>query len=213
MPRFLCRLFALSFALFLVAWSEPVDILKYRFRGEGVTFEIATPPDPCIKISQRGEFSASTGSVNKKTDSPTASFFIALDNICSNDRLLSYGSLTAPALAMTVAGSGKTVVLRGTLPITTESLVTNTKTTEQVIFDLTLTAQSNGLRRRHGAVHMESQETGVRSTSTFDLREYANVTASGFIAGTVAGLPVGLGNVGNYVIQTEQDRTVQIQKY
>ena len=206
------RLFVLLFTLPLVAWSEPAEILKFRFRGEGVTFEIATPPDPCIKIAQRGEFSASVGSVNKNTQTPTASFFIVLDNICSNDRLLSYGSMAAPALAMTVAGSGKTVVLRGTLPITTESMVTN-KTSEQLIFDLVLTAQSNGLRRRHGVEHVELQDLGVRSNSTFDLREYANVTASGSIAGTIAGLPVGIGNIGHYVIQTEQDRAVQIQKY
>ena len=213
MRRFLCSLSLIMFALPLVAWSEPVDILKYRVRGEGVTFEIATPPDPCLKIVQRGEFSVGVVTVNKKPDVPAASFFIALENICSNDRLLSYGEMASPALAMTVAGSGRTVVLRGTLPITSESLVTGTRTTEQVIFDLVLTAGSDGRRRRHGSEHIELRDRGVRSTLVYDQREYANVTATGSLSGAIAGLPVGMGNIGNFIIQSEQDRSLQVQKF
>ena len=213
MPRSIPTILALALALPVMAWGEPVDIVKFRFRGEGVSFEVATPPDPCIKIVDRGEFTASVERVNKTPDAIAASFFIAVDNICSNDRLVSYGQMTAPALAMSVVGSGKTIALRGTLPITTDSLTTGTKTTEQLIFDLVLTAGSNSLRRLHGVEHVVLQDRGIRSTSTFDRREYANVTASGSISGVLAGLQIGLANIGNFAIQTQQDRSMQIQKF
>jgi len=213
MHRSIRRFAVIMFALPLMAWGEPANILKYRYRGAGASFEIATPPDPCIKIVDRGEFRVSVASLNKMPDKPAGYFSIWLENICSNDSLHSHGEVAFPALAMTVTGSGKTVVLRGTVPITTVSSVTQTETTEQVIFDLVLTAGSDGLRRRHGVEHVERRDIGVRSILVYDQREYVNVTASGSLSGTIAGLPVGMGNIGNFVIQTEQDRSLQVQKF
>jgi len=49
----------------------------------------------------------------------------------------------------------------------------------------------------------------VRSILIYDQREYVNVAASGSLTGTIA----VMGNIGNFVIQSEQDRSLQIQKF
>jgi hypothetical protein len=67
--------------------------------------------------------------------------------------------------------------------------------------------------RRQGFERIELQDRGFRSIASYDLREYTNVTGAGSFTGTVAGLPVGMGNIGNFLIQTEQDRSMQVQKF
>jgi hypothetical protein len=201
----------LVLALPLAAMGEPADILKYRFRGEGVTIQVATPPHPCVKIIDRGILSAATSSTTKGAGTPEASFYMAVENVCSNESMLVYGRMEAPDLFM--ASSGKTIAVRGTMPITAENFATRSKISEQITFDLVLSASSDGRRRRHGSEHIELRDRGFRSTSTFDQREYTNVTATGSFAGTLAGIPVGMGNIGVFLIQTEQDHTMHMQKY
>lgn len=210
--RLLCLLLAaLSFPV--AALAEPADIFKYRFRGEGVSLQLGTPVDPCVQIVDRGVLNAALAGSGKDARSPAAGFYMAVDNVCTYQGFVIYGQVEAPTLFMTTSAGGKTIVLRGTLPITTENLSTGAKVSEQLIFDLVFSASAEGRRRRQGLEHVDLKDRGFRSITTFDQREYANVTASGSFTGTVAGLPVGLGNIGNFVIQMEQDRMVQVQKY
>ena len=210
--RLACLVLA-TLALPLAALAEPADILKFRYRGEGFSLHLGTPPHRCVEIVDRGVLRAATEGASKASGTPAASFHMAVYNSCSDESFLIYGQMEAPELVMTVAGAGRTIAVRGTLPITTENLTTGSKSSEQLVFDLVLNASPEGRRRHRGAEHIEQQDRGFRSTMTFDQREYANVTAAGSFTGTVAGLPVGMGNIGNFVIQTEQDRVMQVQKF
>jgi hypothetical protein len=195
------------------ALAEPAEILNLRFRGQGVVVQLGTPPNPCVEIIERGFLRAAMEAGGQASRAPAASFQMSLYNRCTDESLVVYGQMEAPALAMTVAGHGKTIALRGTLPITTENLTTQSKVSEQLIFDLVFNASTEGRRRRQGFERIELQDRGFRSMTTYDQREYANVTATGSFSGTVAGLPVGMGNIGNFTIQTEQERSMQVQKF
>jgi hypothetical protein len=209
----LSRLVLATLVLPLAALAEPADILKFRFRGEGVAVQLGTPPNACVEIIDRGVLRAAMAGAGKTARTPAASFYMAVYNSCTDESLVIYGQMEAPALAMTVADRGRTIALRGTLPITTENLTTGSKVSEQLIFDLVFNAGTEGRRRRQGFEHVELQDRGFSSITTYDQREYANVTAAGSFSGTVAGLPVGMGNIGNFVIQTEQDRAMQVHKF